>query len=56
MNFSLFSAPSIKNVGNQRWSSSDAPVSLTLLEKIFPREASEIVTTVSHPDNLQAAV
>ena len=56
MNFSLFSAQSIKNVGNQRWSSSDALVSLTLLEKVFPREASEIVTPVSHPDNLQAAV
>ena len=34
----------------------DAPVSLKILEKVFPRAASEIVTPVSHPDNLQAAV
>ena len=33
---------------------SDATVSLTLLEKVFP--ASGTVTPVSHPDNLQAAV
>ena len=32
---------------NQRWRSSDAPVSLTLLEKAFPRAASEIDTPVS---------
>ena len=32
------------------------PVSLTLLGKVFPRAASEIVTPVLHPDNLQAAV
>ena len=56
MNFRLFSAPSLTSVGNQRWSSSDAPVSLTLLEKVFPRAASEIVIPISHPDNLQAAV
>ena len=35
---------------------SDATVSLTLLEKVFPRAASGTVTPVSHPDNLQAAV
>ena len=35
---------------------SDATVSLTLLEKGFPRAASGTVTPVSHPDNLQAAV
>ena len=35
---------------------SDATVSLTLLEKVFPRAASRTVTPVSHPDNLQAAV
>ena len=34
----------------------NAPVSLTLLKKVFPRAASEIVIPVSHPDNLQAAV
>ena len=34
----------------------NAPLSLTLLEKVFPRAASEIVILVSHPDNLQAAV
>ena len=56
MNFSLFSAPSLTDVGSQRWSSSDAPVSLTLLAKVFPRAASEIVTPVSHRDNLQGAV
>ena len=56
MNFSLFSSLSLTNVGNQRWSSSDATVSLTLLEKVFPRAASGIVTPVSHPDNLRAAV
>ena len=35
---------------------SDATVSLTLLEKIFPRAASGTVTPVSNADNLQAAV
>ena len=34
----------------------DAPASLTLLEKVFPRVVSEIVTPVSQPSNLQAAV
>ena len=43
MNFSLFSAQSLTNVGNQRWRSSDATVSLMLLEKVFPRAASGIV-------------
>ena len=47
MNFSLFSAQSLTKVGNQRWSISDAPVCLTLLEKVFPRAASEIVSPVS---------
>ena len=56
MNFNPFSAPSLTNVGNQRWSSSDAPASLTHLEKVFLRAASEIVTPLSHPDNLQAAL
>ena len=56
MNFNPFSAPSLTNVGNPRWSSSDAPASLTLLDKVFLRAASEIVTPLSHPDNLQAAV
>ena len=51
MFFSLFSARSLKNVGNQSWSSSDAAASLTLSGKAF-----EIVTQVSHPENLQAAV
>ena len=35
---------------------SDATVSLTLLEKVFPGAASGTVNPVSHPDNLQAAV
>ena len=35
---------------------SDATVSLALLERVFPREASGTVTPVSRPDNLQAAV
>ena len=56
MNFSLFSARSLTNVGNQPWNSSDATVSFTLLEKVFLRAASGIITPVSHPDNLQAAV
>ena len=34
----------------------DAPISLTLLEKVFPRAASEIVTLVSHRENLQVAL
>ena len=34
----------------------NAPVSLTLLEKVFPRAASEIIIPLSHPDNLQTAV
>ena len=36
--------------------SSDATVSLALLEKVYPGAASGTVTAVSHPDNLQAAV
>ena len=35
---------------------SDAIVSLSLLETVFPRAASGTLTPVSHPDNLQAAV
>ena len=35
---------------------SDATVSLTLLEKVFPGAPSGTVTPVSHPDDLQAAV
>ena len=35
---------------------SDATVSITLLEKVCPLAPSGIVTPVSHPDNLQAAV
>ena len=34
----------------------DATVSITLLEKVFPWAPCGIVTRVSHPDNLQAAV
>ena len=35
---------------------SDASVSLPLLKRVFPRAASETLTAVSHPDNLQTAV
>ena len=35
---------------------SDANSSLTVLESVFPRVAYDLVTPVSHPDNLEAAV
>ena len=35
---------------------SDANASLTIFESVFPRLASDLVTPVSHPGNLEAAV
>ena len=35
---------------------SDANASVTILESVFPRVASDLVTPVVHTDNLDAAV
>lgn len=43
-------------VAKRYMQSSDATVTLALLEKVFPRAASGTLTPVSHPDNLQTAV
>ena len=45
-----------KEIAKRYMQGSDATVSITLLEKVFPLAPSGIVTRVSHPDNLQAAV
>ena len=34
----------------------EVSVSLALLERVFPRAASETLTPVSHPNNLKTAV
>ena len=43
-------------VAEQYMQHSDVTASLTILEKVFPRVTSGLVTAVSHPDNLTAAV
>ena len=35
---------------------SDVNASLSILETVFPRVASDLVTPVIHPDNLETAV
>ena len=35
---------------------SDVNASLSILESVFPRVASDFVTPVVHPDNLETAV